>query len=121
MPRLVIHKKTSLQDKLLLDWSAWCRLLKVVDKLGLFHNYFKHLQEDQKYKTNKEFNCVMVVNLRQRNNLQFQCFRDFNKCVRAIFSQLSFQNFWLYLLGEIVMTQKLLKMTQKKSHCSESP
>ena len=26
---------------------------------------------------------------------------DFNKCLRAIFSQLSFENFWLYLLGEV--------------------
>ena len=34
----------------------------------------------------------MVVNLRQRNTLQ---------CLQAIFSQLSFQNFWLYLSGEV--------------------
>ena len=39
---------------------------------------------------------------------------------REIFSQLSFGNFWLYLLGEVDMTQKLLKMTKKysKSPCS---
>ena len=58
----------------------------------------------------------MVVNLRQRNNIQFQYFWDFNKCLQAIFSQLRFQNLWLHLLGEIVMTKKLLKMAQKKSH-----
>ena len=58
----------------------------------------------------------MAVNLRQRNTVQGQYFWDYNKCLQAIFSQLSFENFWLYLLGEIVMTQKLLK-----SLCSESP
>ena len=53
----------------------------------------------------------MVANLRQRNTLQFQYFWDFNKCLQEIFSQLSFGDFWLYLLGEVDMTQKLLKMT----------
>ena len=43
----------------------------------------------------------MVANLRQRNTLQFQYFWDFNKCLQAIFSQLSFENFWLYLSGEV--------------------
>ena len=57
------------------------------------------------------------------NTLHFQYSWDFNKCLREIFSQLSFENFWLYLLGEVVMTEKLLKATQKycKSPCSESP
>ena len=65
----------------------------------------------------------MVVNLRQRNTLQFQYFWDFNKCLRAIFSQFSFENFWLYFLGEVPVTQKLSRMTQKyfKSPFSESP
>ena len=45
----------------------------------------------------------MVTNLRQRNTLQ----------LREIFSQLSFEHFWLYLWGEVDMTQKLLKMTLK--------
>ena len=53
----------------------------------------------------------MVADLRQRNILQFQYFWDFNKCLQEIFSQLSFGDFWLYLLGEVDMTQKLLKMT----------
>ena len=53
----------------------------------------------------------MAVNFRQRRNLQFQSFGDFNKCLREIFSQLRFGNFWLYLLDEVDMTQKLLKMT----------
>ena len=44
---------------------------------------------------------VMVPN----NTLQFQYFWDFNICVRAIFSQLRFENFWLYLLAEVAMTQ----------------
>ena len=37
--------------------------------------------------------------------LKFKYFWDFNKCLQAIFSHLSFENFWLYLLGEVVMTQ----------------
>ena len=52
----------------------------------------------------------MVVNLRQRNTLQFQYFWGFNEYLRAIFSQSSLENFRLYLLGEVAMTQKLLKM-----------
>ena len=66
----------------------------------------------------------MVVNFRQRNTLQFSNLQlDFNKCLKAIFFQLSFENFWLHLLGEVAMTQTLLKITQKyfKSPCSESP
>ena len=47
----------------------------------------------------------MVANLRQRNTLQFQYFWDFNKYLRAIFSQLSFENFWLYLSGEAAETR----------------
>ena len=43
----------------------------------------------------------MVANLRQRNTLQIQYFLDFNKYLRAIFSQLSFEDFWLYLLDEV--------------------
>ena len=39
------------------------------------------------------------------NTLHFQYSWDFNKCLREIFSQLSFENFWLYLLGEVVMTK----------------
>ena len=47
----------------------------------------------------------MVVVTIPSNTLQFQYFWDFDKCLRAIFSQLNFENFWLYLLGEAVMTQ----------------
>ena len=54
----------------------------------------------------------MVTNLRQRSSLQFQYFWDFNKCLPKIFSQLSFGNFWLHLLGEADMIKKLLKMTE---------
>ena len=36
-------------------------------------------------------------------NLQFQYFWDFNKYFQAIFSQLSFGNFWLYVLGEVAI------------------
>ena len=43
----------------------------------------------------------MVANLRQRNTLQIQYFLDFNKCLRAVISQLSFENFWLYILDEV--------------------
>ena len=47
----------------------------------------------------------MVVVMIPSNTLQFQYFWDFNKFLQAIFSQLSFENFWLYGLGEFVMTQ----------------
>ena len=47
----------------------------------------------------------MVVAMISSDTLQFRHFLDFNKYLQAIFSQLSFENFWLYLLGEVVMTQ----------------
>ena len=47
----------------------------------------------------------MVVVMIPSNTLKFQYIWDFNKCLRAIFSQLSFGNVWLYRLGEVVMTQ----------------
>ena len=50
-----------------------------------------------------------MVIMRPSNTLQFQCFWDFNKCLGAIFSQLSFENFWLYILGEVAMTQNYFK------------
>ena len=37
--------------------------------------------------------------------LQFQYSWDFNKYLWAIFSQLCFENFWLYRLSEVAMTQ----------------
>ena len=45
----------------------------------------------------------MVVNLRQRN-FTIPIFLGF-QCLRAIFSQLGFENCWLYLLGEVAITQ----------------
>ena len=47
----------------------------------------------------------MVVITIPSNTLQFQYFWDFNKRLRAMFYQLSFENFWLYILGEVVMAQ----------------
>ena len=40
-----------------------------------------------------------------RQHFTIPIFWDFNKCLRAVFSQLSFGYFWLYPLGEVVMTQ----------------
>ena len=37
----------------------------------------------------------MVVFMIPSNTIQFQYFWDFNKCIRAIFSELSFKNLWL--------------------------
>ena len=51
----------------------------------------------------------MVVVMIPGDTLQFQYFWDFSKCLQAIFSQLSLENFGLYLLGEVVMTQNYLK------------
>ena len=41
----------------------------------------------------------MVVPIISINTLQFQYFWDFNKCRQAIFFQLRFEKFWLYILG----------------------
>ena len=49
--------------------------------------------------------CVVVVIMIQSNTVQFQYFGDFSKFLRTIFFQMSFENFWLYLLGEVGMTQ----------------
>ena len=43
------------------------------------------------------------------NTQQFQYFWDFNKCLQAIFSQLSFENFWLYLLVATLFWLKIIK------------
>ena len=55
----------------------------------------------------------MVVAMISSNTLQFQYFRDFNKCLQAIFSQLSFENFWLYLLGAWLFDSKIIKNCYK--------
>ena len=39
----------------------------------------------------------------------FQYFWDFNKCPQAIFSKLSFENFWLYLLGARLFWLKIIE------------
>ena len=60
----------------------------------------------------------MVVIIKPSNTVQFQYYWNFSKCIRAIFSQLSFENFWLYLLGEVVMTQNYYKSVYQKSKLS---
>ena len=55
----------------------------------------------------------MVVVMIPSNTLQFQYFWDFNKCLQAIFSQLSFENFWLYLLGARLFYLKIIKSYYK--------
>ena len=47
----------------------------------------------------------MVVVMIPSDTLQFQYFWDFNNCLQAFLSRLSFENFGLYLLGEVFMTQ----------------
>ena len=49
----------------------------------------------------------MVVIMIASNTLQFQYFWDFNK--------LSFENFWLYFLGKVAMTQHYYKSPLKVS------
>ena len=51
----------------------------------------------------------MVVAMISSHTLQFQYFWDFNKCFQKIFSQLSFENFWLYLLGARLFWLKIIK------------
>ena len=38
-----------------------------------------------------------------------------------MFSQLSFENFWLHLLGEVVMTQNYFNKKLKKKNYFKSP
>ena len=52
----------------------------------------------------------MMVAMISSNTLQFQYFWDFNKFLQAIFSQLSFENFWLYLLGAMLFWHKIIKI-----------
>ena len=51
----------------------------------------------------------MVVAMISGNTLQFQYFWDFNNCLLVIFSQLNFENFWLYLLGTRLFWLKIVK------------
>ena len=68
------------------------------------NNFIKHLHlADQKQNTNKKFNCVIVIILRQKNIWQFQYFWDLR--LRTIVSHLSFEKFWLYIFGEVAITQ----------------
>ena len=68
------------------------------------NNFIKHLHlADQKQNTNKKFNCVIVIILRQKIILQSQYFWDLR--LRAIFSHLSFGKFWRYIFGEVAITQ----------------
>ena len=49
----------------------------------------------------------MVIVMIPNNTLQFRYIWHFNKCLQlqAISPPLNLDNFWLYLLGEVVMTQ----------------
>ena len=60
----------------------------------------------------------MAVAMISSNTLQFQYFWDFNKCLQAVFSQSSFENFWLHLLGAGCFDSKLLKII--RSHLLKS-
>ena len=51
----------------------------------------------------------MVVAMISSDTLQFQYFWDFNKYLQAIFVQLSFENFLLYLLGARLFWLKIIK------------
>ena len=51
----------------------------------------------------------MVVATISSNTLQFQYFWDFTKCLLVTFSQLSFENFWLYLVGAGLFLLKIIK------------
>ena len=52
---------------------------------------------------------ISLLSLMSSNTLQFQYFWDFNKYLQVIFSQLSFENFWLYLLGARLSWLKIIK------------
>ena len=52
---------------------------------------------------------ISLLSLMSSNTLQFQYFWDFNKYFQVIFFQLSFENFWLYLLGARLSWLKIIK------------
>ena len=82
----------------------------LVNRVYLINNFITSTISGPKKQHKQGIQLCFGGNLTKRNTLQFQYFLDFNECLWVIFSQLSF---WLYLLGEVAMTQKLLKMTQK--------
>ena len=47
--------------------------------------------------------------MRQITLIKCQYFWDFNNCPGTIFSQLGFENVWLYFLDEVTMTQNYYK------------
>ena len=47
------------------------------------------------------------------NPLKFHYFCDFNKCLRAIFSQLSYENFWLHIFWVRLSWLKIIKSYYK--------
>ena len=57
----------------------------------------------------------MVVAMILSKTLQFQYFWDFNKCFQAIFSPLSFENVWLYLLSARLSWVKTIKNYYKST------
>ena len=50
-----------------------------------------------------------IVQDRQEIQLCYSDCYGFNKCLQAIFSQLSFENFWLYLLSARLFWLKIIK------------
>ena len=70
-----------------MPWSSQCRMLIVIDELGPFH------QQLHQKSTLRE---SIVPKNPQRTQL---CYGGFNRCLQAVFSQLSFENFWLYISG----------------------
>ena len=50
--------------------------------------------------------CLAMIS---SNTLRFEYFRDFSKCLQAIFFQLSFEKLWLYLLGARLFWLKNIK------------
>ena len=78
---------------------------------------------------NKEFGCIMVFTIKASNTLKFQFVFFFNECLWAIYSLLSFENFWFYIwvvvVWLLILRQNWLQVTSylilmnKKSECKD--
>ena len=51
----------------------------------------------------------------KKKKKKFQYFWDFNKCIQAVFFQLSFEHFWLYHLGASLLWLKIIKNYYKSA------
>ena len=86
----------------------------VIDKLGPFHQQL-HQTSTLRGSIVQHKQGIQLCS-GSCYDIKFQYFWDFNKCLQAIFSQLIFENFWLYRLGARLFWPKITK----KNHLLKS-